>query len=152
MKRLALALTVSICAILSLGQLVSAQYDRSVSSSTTDGRSVVTYSGCVSGETITFNLPGATPETAPGVCANGTASAVFTDAAGKTGTASGTTSPLVNFTVASIAPAPTSPPTGLPATGSSDINIALGPAIGLLVVGLGLFVVAHVRRRQPNLS
>ena len=50
-------------------------------------------------------------------------------------------------------PAPTTVPVtvpggGLPATGSGGIGTTTGIAIGLLVVGLGLFVVAQVRRRQ----
>jgi hypothetical protein len=58
-------------------------------------------------------------------------------------------------TTTTAAPATTAPPatvpgTGLPATGSDGIAATTGIAIGLLVVGLGLFVVAQVRRRQPS--
>lgn len=45
-------------------------------------------------------------------------------------------------------PALTVPGSGLPATGSDGIGTTTGIALGLLVVGLGLFVVAQVRRRQ----
>ncbi len=48
------------------------------------------------------------------------------------------------------APVVTTPGSGLPATGSGGISTTTGIAIGLLVVGLGLFVVAQVRRRQPH--
>jgi hypothetical protein len=46
--------------------------------------------------------------------------------------------------------APTVPPGGLPATGSSGIGSTTGIAIGLFLVGLGLFVVTRLRRGQPN--
>lgn len=49
-----------------------------------------------------------------------------------------------------VAPPATTPGGGLPATGSDGIAATTGIAIGLLVVGLGLFVVAQVRRRQPS--
>lgn len=76
-------------------------------------------------------------------------------------TAVGLQSPLQTFsftlpgqaTTTTIAPATpaTVPGTGLPATGSDGIGATTGIALGLLVVGLGLFVVAQVRRRQvPN--
>ena len=155
MKRLALALTVTITAFLGLGQMASAQYDASASSVTADGKTTVTYTGCTDGETITFTLPGATPETATALCADGTASVVFSlsPTTATSGTAVGTTSPSVTFTVASL-PATTVPATtpsgGLPATGSDGVNTTTGLAIGALVVGLGLFAVAQVRRRQTT--
>lgn len=46
--------------------------------------------------------------------------------------------------------AATTPGSGLPATGSSGIGTTTGIAIGLLVVGAGLFIVAQVRRRQSS--
>ena len=152
MKRFALALTVTLTAFLGLGQIATAQYSASSSTSTTDGKTTVVYSGCVNGETITFTLVGATPTPQTAVCAGGKASVVFSSAAGLTGTAKGTTSPSTTFTVASLAPTATAPGVGLPATGSNGIGTTAGLAIGLLVVGLGLFVVAQVRRRQPNLA
>jgi len=42
----------------------------------------------------------------------------------------------------------TIPGAGLPATGSSGMGTTTGIALGLFVVGLGLFIVAQVRRRQ----
>ena len=151
MKRLALAVTMTVAAFLGLGHTASAQYAASASAVTSDGKTTVTYTGCADGETITFNLPGATPETATGVCSNGTATAVFTAPPSSTiGTAAGTTSPSLPFTVASLAPTPTNPPSGLPATGSSGLSTTAGVAIGLLVVGCGLLVVGQLRRRRPN--
>lgn len=149
MKRFALALTVTIAAVLGLGQMASAQYSASASATTTDGKTTVTYTGCVAGETITFSLPGATPAMATGVCASGTASASFVITATTNGTAQGTTSPAVTF-VASLAATPTVPTSDLPATGSNGISTTTGLAMGLFVVGLGLFVVAQARRRNPH--
>ena len=39
---------------------------------------------------------------------------------------------------------------GLPATGSDGIGTTTGIAVGLLAVGLGLFIVTRVRRRQSD--
>jgi hypothetical protein len=58
------------------------------------------------------------------------------------GQATTTTTPVVTTVPA------TTPGGGLPATGSDGIGTTTSIAIGLLVVGLGLFVVAQVRRRQ----
>ncbi len=90
-----------------------------------------------------------------------TFSAAPTAAGTYTVTASGPTSPVQTavFTIAAqaatttvapaVTPAPTTPGSGLPATGSSGISTTTGIAIGLLVVGAGLFIVAQVRRRTP---
>jgi len=56
-----------------------------------------------------------------------------------------TTPPVTGGTVAAAVPGG-----GLPATGASGTGSMTSMAIGLLVVGLGLFVVAQVRRRQPS--
>ena len=129
------------------------------------------------GETITFSQPQSTPETTTGVCvgsvtltgsvvglllpaqaASGTATGSFTTAPTAPGTytvtGTGTTSPArtTTFTIAgstTTVPA-TVPGGGLPATGSDGTGTTTGIAIGLLVVGLGLFAVAQVRRRQPS--
>lgn len=61
------------------------------------------------------------------------------------------------FTITVVAPSggsptpdnPTTPSGGLPATGSNSSGTITTIAIGLLVVGLGLFAVATIRRRQP---
>jgi uncharacterized membrane protein YtjA (UPF0391 family) len=100
-----------------------------------------------------------------------TASATFTAAPTAPGTYNGTAvgaqsgSTPFSFTIpgqtattvpppTTAAPVPTTQPAlvgGLPATGSGGISTTTGIAVGLLVVGLGLFVVAQVRRRQePN--
>lgn len=150
MKRLALALMVAATAVFGIGQAASA-YGESASVTTgAGGKSTVTYNGCVNGDTIVFSLPGATPPTVSATCTGGVAVASMTPPAGAgtyAGTAKGTTSPLVNFSVAVLAP--TAPAGGLPATGSSGISTTGGIAIGLLAVGLGLSVVARVRRRTP---
>jgi hypothetical protein len=68
-----------------------------------------------------------------------------------TTTAPATTVPAPTVPVTTAAPVVTTAPPlagGLPATGSDGIGTTTGIALGLLVVGLGLFVVAQVRRRQ----
>jgi hypothetical protein len=46
--------------------------------------------------------------------------------------------------------AATVPGAGLPATGSDGIGTTTGIALGLFVVGVGLFIVTRVRRSQPS--
>jgi len=48
------------------------------------------------------------------------------------------------------AAAAATPSAGLPATGSDGIGTTTGIAVGLLAVGLGLFIVTRVRRRQSD--
>lgn len=95
----------------------------------------------------------------------GNAVGSFTAAPSAPGTYPGTAtpngqSPVRTFNLVIQAPAPTVPPSvastipatvpvgGLPTTGSGGVGTTTAIAIGLLVVGLGLFVVAQVRRRQ----
>ena len=102
-----------------------------------------------------------------GTSALGTATANFTNAptdpglynGSAVGTRSQTPVPWTITIAGTTPPASTNPPvvttvpatlpgSGLPETGSNGIGTTTGIAIGLLVVGLGLFVVAQVRRRQ----
>ena len=162
MKKLALALMAASAAMFGFGMVAEAQtYDPSVSVGTVTpgGAYTATYTNCVAGETITFSQPESTPTTTTGVCsASRVATGTFTNAPTAPGTytvtASGPTSPARTI-VFSLAAAPTTVPAtvpggGLPATGSSGMGTTGGMAIGLLVVGLGLFAVAQVRRRQPS--
>jgi len=69
--------------------------------------------------------------------------------------AAGPTAPaaVATTTAAVVAAAgPVAPSAGLPATGSNGIGSTTGIALGLLVSGLGLFIVAQVRRRQTPTS
>ena len=66
------------------------------------------------------------------------------------GTVVGTLSFDQPFTVVVVAPV--TPPGGLPATGSGGIGTTTTVAIGLFAVGLGLFAVAQVRRRQAAVA
>jgi len=140
-----------------------------------------TYTNCVNGETITFSQPQSTPASISVVCAGRSATANFTNAPTATGTytvtAGGPTSPArtqsfsISGAAATTLPATattlpatggadgagagvpaTVPGAGLPATGSNGIGTSTTIAIGLLAVGFGLFAVAQVRRRQPNLA
>ena len=93
----------------------------------------------------------------PQQTALGNATFTFTAAPTAPGTYSGTAvgqqSPSQSFSFTLPGQAATTPETGLPATGSDGIGTTTGIALGLLVVGFGLFVVAQVRRRQvPNVA
>lgn len=136
------------------------------------GEEVTATANCASGETVTFEIPG---DSATATCSagaggaslllvaatSGTASAQLTmpSEAGTytisaTGSESGDLGSTTVVVAAQTAPATTAPPTvptsGLPATGSDGIGLTTGVALGLLVVGLGLFGVATLRRRQPS--
>ena len=97
----------------------------------------------------------------PQQTANGTATGTFTAAPTAPGTYTGTgtgvngtvtfsfTIPGQAATTTTGVPVTTAAPSGqIPATGSSGISTTTTVAIGLLVVGAGLLVVAQVRRRQ----
>jgi LPXTG-motif cell wall-anchored protein len=89
---------------------------------------------------------------------NGSATGNFTSSPTAPGTypirAQGPTSPVVTTdlvvqgTTTTVAPPVTTPGTGLPATGSDSSTPFTMIAIGLFTVGVGLFAVAQVRRRQ----
>jgi FlaG/FlaF family flagellin (archaellin) len=98
-----------------------------------------------------------------GSAAYGTATATFSNAPTTPGTYNGVgvgeLSPSLPFqfvipgqvvttTIAPTTVPATVPGSGLPATGSGGLGTTTGIAVGLLAVGLGLFVVAQVRRRQ----
>jgi hypothetical protein len=111
-----------------------------------------TASGTATGTLTAPTAPGTYQGT--GVQAGGAASADFTIVVQQATT---TTAPGASTTVAgaptTVAGAPTTVAAtgaGLPATGSGGMGTTTTIAIGLLVVGLGLFVVAQVRRRQPT--
>jgi LPXTG-motif cell wall-anchored protein len=94
----------------------------------------------------------------PQQTANGSASGNFTSSPTEPGTypirAQGATSPavttqlVVQGTTTTVAPPVTTPGGGLPATGSDSSTPFTMIAIGLFTVGVGLFAVAQVRRRQ----
>jgi len=176
MKKFALALMVASAALFGFGAVASAQYPTSLTVGTPSagGPYSSTYTNCVNGETITFSQPQSTPATISVVCAGRSATANFTNAPTVAGTytvtAGGPTSPArtqsfsISGATATTLPATggadgagagvpaTTPTTGLPATGSNGIGTSTTIAIGLLAVGFGLFAVAQVRRRQPNLA
>ena len=173
MKKLALALMAASAVLFSFGAVASAQnYTKTLTVGTPSagGPYASTYTNCVNGETITFSQPQSTPASISVVCAGQSATANFTAAPTAPGTytitAIGTTSEArsQSFSIAGAtattlpstggagAPGATVPGSGLPATGSNGIGSATTIAIGLLAVGFGLFAVAQVRRRQPNLA
>jgi hypothetical protein len=155
MKKLALGLIALSAVVFGFGNVAEAQYNTvdgtaTVTPTTTapGGTVTVVMSGCTPGETVTFVLGSAT--TSATCAGDGTAVASLPapgTAGTYTGTATGVTSGVAaSFTVV-VALAAT-PPGGLPATGSGGISTTTGIAIGLFVVGLGLFGVTQVRRRQ----
>jgi hypothetical protein len=144
MKKLALGLIALSAVVFGFGNVAEAQYNTvdgtaTVTPTTTapGGTVTVVMSGCTPGETVTFVLGSAT--TSATCAGDGTAVASLP----ATGVTSGV---AASFTVV-VALAAT-PPGGLPATGSGGISTTTGIAIGLFVVGLGLFGVTQVRRRQ----
>jgi hypothetical protein len=155
MKKLALGLIAISSAVLGFGMVAEAQYGSvggtaTVTPTTTapGGTVTVEMSGCTPGETVDFVLESAT---ASATCAeDGTASASL-PAPGATGTYTGTAAGVTSGVTASfsvvVAQAVT-PPGGLPATGSDGISTTAGIAIGLLVIGVALFGVSQIRRRQ----
>lgn len=176
MKKFALALMASAAIVFGFAGSANAYPPggggTTVSDSTPAAGAPITFSTtqCTPGETVTFVFNG---ETKTATCvagtaargeasqtATGTASATFNApaAAGSyTANISGSVSGALGSvavtvaaqTTTTVAPTPTVPPGGLPATGSDGVGATTGIAVGLLVVGLGLFAVATVRRRQP---
>jgi hypothetical protein len=123
----------------------------------------VTFQGCTPGETVNFvlvasNSAGQCSAAAAGLSllmqapVSGTATGQLTapTAPGTyTGSATGATSgQTASFTVTVSQAA--APPGGLPATGSGGISTLNMIAIGLLVIGAGLFAVSQIRRRQAT--
>lgn len=123
------------------------------------GGTVTVTANCTAGESVTISLEGQSASVpcetgdaqssvagiATGVVTAPTAPGTYTGSV--TGTISGA---LGSFTVTVLAAAPTpaTPTGGLPSTGSGGTSTMTFVAAGLLVVGLGLFGVATVRRRQ----
>jgi hypothetical protein len=94
-----------------------------------------TYNGTAVGQrsatqTFAFTIPGQASTTSTTLAPTTTLAATTTTAAPVT------TAPV------------TTPGTGLPATGSDGVGVMTGIALGLFAVGLGLFIVAQVRRKQ----
>jgi hypothetical protein len=175
-KKLAFVLIAAAALVFGAGQVATAQYGPSISTGpvTPGGPYTVTYTNCVVGDTITFTQAQSNPTSVQATCLpGGTATASFAAAPTAAGTYSGTAvgaqSPSLTFTFTLTAPATTVPVTTapggggavpttaapggqpggqLPATGSNGLGSTTGIALGLLVVGLGLFVVAQVRRRD----
>jgi len=177
MKKFALALMAASALVFGFGAVAQAQYDADSvvpsDSTPTPGQQItLTVAGCAPGEIITFTINGSVVATATCVVAARATENDETSAALviRTAAVASFAAPLTPgaYTVlatgnrgfvASVAilvsgPTATSvvtvPGGGLPPTGSSGTDSMTSMAIGLLVVGLGLFVVAQVRRRQPS--
>jgi hypothetical protein len=107
----------------------------------------VTVTGCTAGEVLTVTFNGAT-STATCVASAGTTIVLTAPTAAGTypGTIVGSQGFSQPFQVVVVAAA--SPPGGLPATGSGGVNSTMTVAAGLFAIGLGLFGVTQLRRRQ----
>ncbi len=175
MKKLALAVMAVAVTVFGFGVVAEAQYGSTpqiaVSPSTVpaSGTVTLTISGCTPGEVLTVRLEGqflGTVQCRAGgtlgsfVAASllsqaGTGSATFTfDAPGVAGTYTGTVvgNRGFNRSFQIVVLAPTTPPGGLPATGSGGIDSTMAVGLGLFAVGLGLLAVAGFRRRQTAVA
>ena len=160
MRKIALGLAV-VMTLFGFGATAHAQYTNPPGVTVSD-------SSPAPGGTFVVNVTGCQPNSPIAVSFGGASSTVNADASGNAavtltapttaGTANGSTTcngQTTNFTVQVQAPADSTPPTqggdaggGLPATGSDGTGTTTTVAIGRLIVGLGLFVVAQTRRRQ----
>lgn len=154
MKKFALALMVSAAGLFGMAPGASAYPPAAptVSVQTPSlapgGTTPVTLNGCPAGATAQVTLNGVTTTGTADASGSATVTVTAPSTAGTfTGSAScgGASTP---FTITVLAPA--TPPGGLPATGSDGIGATTGIAAGLLAIGLGLFGVSMVRRRQAT--
>jgi len=150
MKKLAIAAMAVSATMFGFGSGASAAYpppDVTVSVSSqapAEGSTITaTIDGCVEGEEATFVLGSST---STGVTSGGSASGQLTvpnTPGAFTGTATCASGAQASFSI--TVPTPTG---GLPATGSSGISSTLAISGILLLVGIGLFAVSQLRRRQ----
>lgn len=169
MKKLALGLISASAAVFGFGLVADAYPPPAVSVSVDDPTPApnqplkVTFIGCQPGETVRFVLLSSTDTSPCTATSAGLSLLLQPQQSGTsigdlrappspgpyTGTATGLTSGRNGpFTV--VVSQAVAPPGGLPPTGSSGISTTTTVAIGLLVVGAGLFVVSQVRRRQAS--
>ena len=175
MKKFVLALAAVSSVLFGFGLVAQAQYgsgSEAVSfepTSPAPGTTVtITITDCTPGEVLTVAINGTTVGTATCVAAGnlnagsvvglllprqvstGQATLQFVaPSAPGTYTVTVTGTQGYSRTITLVVAAETAPPAGgLPATGSGGLDTTTGIALGFVVVGLGLFVVAQVRRRQ----
>ena len=154
MKKFALALLVAFVGLFGFAGAASAQYPPGADAPTVDdstpapGGPVNVTVNCQPGETVTVTLGSSTGTAVCGASGTATVQVNAPSGAGTTtGQATGSnTGSLGQFTV--VVEATTDPGGGLPATGSDGTSTTVWIAASLLVVGLGLFGVAAVRRRD----
>jgi hypothetical protein len=177
MKKFALALMAASAAIFGFGVVAEAQYGavNAVVTAvppvvTPGGQFRTTFTGCTPGESVTFVL---VSSNARGACTGGAAlgsivglvlpaqqagtgsATVELTAPGAPGVYNGTATTSQSgltqpFTI-TVTQAVT-PPGGLPATGSGGISTTMTVAGGLFAIGLGLFAVTQLRRRQSAVA
>ena len=154
MKKLVLALATMSTVVFGFGMGAQAQYVTppppqatvTPASLAPGGDALIGITGCPPGSTVAVVFNGATSTVTSNASGASTAT-VKAPAAGGTYPGTATCGTVVaSFSV--VVAAPVVPVGGLPPTGLDGANTTTGIAIGLLVIGLGLFGVAQVRRRQ----
>jgi LPXTG-motif cell wall-anchored protein len=152
MKKFALAILASVAMVLGMGAVANADYPPDAGSVTVNpvapsaGAEFTVTATCETGEIVTFVFEG---ETKTATCGATTASVTFT-APTAVGTYSGTATGSDNGDLGSFSitiAAPATPGSGLPATGTDGTSTMAIIAIGLLLVGAGLFSVSRLRSR-----
>lgn len=180
MKKIALAFLSAAALVFGFGVVADAQYGAGGTSTVSPtnpgpgGTFTMTLNGCEPPETVqyTLTLNGSQVDSASAPCAsslslgsiigllaqasaNGTSSAQLTlgvTPGSYIATATGLTSGVTSSQTLTVVGTPTPPAGGLPVTGSGGMGPTTQVAIGLLVVGLGLFAVAQIRRRKTTLA
>lgn len=156
MKKFALALIASVLVLFGFAAPAGAQTSPyggssvtatvSPASSRPGGPVTITVSACAANSPVIIVFNGATSTVTANAAGGATATVTAPSAAGTyPGTATCGTL-VASFSV--VVTAAVTPPGGLPATGSGGIDSTMTVALGLLAVGLGLFGVTMVRRRQ----
>jgi hypothetical protein len=159
MKKLIVALAATLAVFFGMGTAAHAQYGGSSGVVTVSpptvapgGTITVTVSQCTPGERVDISVAGVSVSVTCGADSVASASIAMPTTPGTfNGTAVGAVSGFSTTFVVTIL-APVSPPGGLPATGSGGLDASTGIAAGLLAVGLGLFGVAQLRRRQAAVA
>ena len=116
------------------------------------GTITISVSNCTPGERVDISVAGISVSVTCGADSVASATIAMPSTPGSyTGTAVGSVSGS-NMTFVVTVLAPVVPPGGLPGTGSGGVSTTTGMAGGFLAIGLGLFGVSQLRRRQAAIS
>lgn len=155
MKKFVIAMVATLSVFFGMGTAAHAQYGASpvvvtVSPPTVapGGTITVTVSGCTPGELVDISVAGVSVQVTCGADGVATAPLALPATPGTyTGTGVGSVSGFRTTFVVTVL-ASVAQRGGLPATGSGGIGTTTGIAAGLFAIGLGLFGVTQLRRRQ----